>query len=113
MLMDLLSLLFPSAFVFIVCIGSLSRTFSKSFMLYNMYANYQDVRCLNLTTLNCERGSIVLRHFMVTGQGVIAKYFSSVWSLARFHLVKGGKAEKLHLRALLERVFMACDMYFR
>lgn len=29
MLMDLVSPLFPSAFVFIVCLGSLSRSFSK------------------------------------------------------------------------------------
>lgn len=35
MLMDLISPLFPSAFVFIVCLGSLSRSFSKfiQFML--------------------------------------------------------------------------------
>lgn len=30
MLMDLLSPLFPSAFSFILCLGSLSRAFSKS-----------------------------------------------------------------------------------
>lgn len=29
MLMDLLSPLFPSAFAFVVCLGSLSRSFSK------------------------------------------------------------------------------------
>lgn len=29
MLMDLLSPLFPSAFVFVVCLGSLSRSFSE------------------------------------------------------------------------------------
>lgn len=36
-----------------------------------MYANYKAVRCLNLTTLNCERSSILLLHFMETG-GVLS-----------------------------------------
>nr|XP_043636406.1 protein root UVB sensitive 3 isoform X2 [Erigeron canadensis] len=129
MLMDLLSPLFPSAFVFIVCLGSLSRSFTGvasgatraaltqhfalqnnaadisakegsqetvatmigmalgmllahvtmghstmiwlcflSLTMFHMYANYKAVRCLNLTTLNCERSSILLLHFMETSQ---------------------------------------------
>ncbi|KAI7757745.1 hypothetical protein M8C21_031757 [Ambrosia artemisiifolia] len=129
MLMDLVSPLFPSAFVFIVCIGSLSRSFTGvasgatraaltqhfalqnnaadisakegsqetvatmigmalgmllahitmehptiiwfsflSLTVFHMYANYKAVRCLNLTTLNCERSSLLLLHFMETGQ---------------------------------------------
>ncbi|KAG5532755.1 hypothetical protein RHGRI_027156 [Rhododendron griersonianum] len=129
MLMDLVSPLFPSAFVFIVCLGSLSRSFTgvasgatraaltQHFALQNnaadisakegsqetvatmigmalgmllahvtmgyplaiwlsflsltmlhMYANYKAVRCLSLTTLNCERSSILLLHFLKTGQ---------------------------------------------
>ncbi|XP_023773240.1 protein root UVB sensitive 3 isoform X2 [Lactuca sativa] len=132
MLMDLVSPLFPSAFIFIVCIGSLSRSFTGvasgatraaltqhfalqnntadisakegsqetvatmigmalgmllahitmghstiiwfsflSLTMFHMYANYKAVRCLNLTTLNCERSSILLLHFMETG-GVLS-----------------------------------------
>ncbi|KAL7163744.1 hypothetical protein ACSBR2_039796 [Camellia fascicularis] len=128
MLMDLVSPLFPSAFVFIVCLGSLSRSFTGvasgatraaltqhfalhnnaadisakegsqetlatmigmalgmllarvtighplaiwlsflSLTMFHMYANYKAVRCLSLTTLNCERSSILLLHFMKTG----------------------------------------------
>ncbi|KAL6983341.1 Protein root UVB sensitive 3 [Sarracenia purpurea var. burkii] len=129
MFMDLVSPLFPSAFVFIVCLGSLSRSFTGvasgatratltqhfalqnnaadisakegsqetvatmigmafgmllahvtmghplaiwlsflSLTMFHMYANYKAVRCLSLTTLNCERSSILLLHFMKTGQ---------------------------------------------
>ncbi|KAL8218739.1 hypothetical protein R6Q57_022112 [Mikania cordata] len=129
MLMDLVSPLFPSVFVFNVCIGSLSRSFTGvasgatraaltqhfalqnnaadisakegsqetvatmigmalgmllahvtmghptfiwfsflSLTVFHMYANYKAVKCLNLTTLNCERSSILLLHFMETGQ---------------------------------------------
>ncbi|KAJ0537642.1 putative Root UVB sensitive family [Helianthus annuus] len=39
-----------------------------SLTVFHMYANYKAVRCLNLTTLNCERSSILLLHFMETGQ---------------------------------------------
>ncbi|XP_076905326.1 protein root UVB sensitive 3-like [Bidens hawaiensis] len=137
MLMDLVSPLFPSAFVFIVCIGSLSRSFTGvasgatraaltqhfalqnnaadisakegsqetvatmigmalgmllahitmghpmiiwfsflSLTVFHMYANYKAVRCLNLTTLNCERSSILLMHFMKTGQVLSPKEVS-------------------------------------
>ncbi|PSR88393.1 Protein root UVB sensitive like [Actinidia chinensis var. chinensis] len=129
MLMDLVSPLFPSAFVFIVCLGSLSRSFTGvasgatraaltqhfalqnnaadisakegsqetvatmigmalgmllahitmghplaiwlsflSLTVFHMYANYKAVQCLSLNTLNCERSSILLQHFMKTGQ---------------------------------------------
>ncbi|KAL1317500.1 hypothetical protein HN51_069807 [Arachis hypogaea] len=129
MLMDLISPLFPSAFVIIVCLGSISRSFTGvasgatraaltqhfalqdnaadisakegsqetvatmigmalgmlvaritighplaiwvcflSLTLFHMYANYQAVRCLALTSLNPERTTIHLQHFMKTGQ---------------------------------------------
>ncbi|KAD2804162.1 hypothetical protein E3N88_37539 [Mikania micrantha] len=137
MLMDLVSPLFPSVFVFIVCIGSLSRSFTGvasgatraaltqhfalqnnaadisakegsqetvatmigmalgmllahvtmghptfiwfsflSLTVFHMYANYKAVKCLNLTTLNCERSSILLLHFMETGQVLSPKEVS-------------------------------------
>lgn len=129
MLMDLISPLFPSAFVFVVCLGSLSRSFTGvasgatraaltqhfalqnnaadisakegsqetlatmsgmalgmllaritmgnpfaiwfSFLaltMFHMYANYKAVQCLSLTTLNPQRCSILLQHFIETGQ---------------------------------------------
>ncbi|KAL6529306.1 Protein root UVB sensitive 3 [Orobanche gracilis] len=118
MLMDLISPLFPSAFVFIVCLGSISRSFTgvasgatraaltQHFALQNnaadisakegsqetfatmvgmalgmllaritmghsmaiWFSNYKAVRCLSLATLNCERSSIILSHYMETGQ---------------------------------------------
>ncbi|XP_030449397.1 protein root UVB sensitive 3 isoform X2 [Syzygium oleosum] len=129
MLMDLVSPLYPSAFVFVVCLGSLSRSFTGvasgatraaltqhfalqnnaadisakegsqetvatmigmalgmllarvtighplviwfsflSLTIFHMYANYKAVQCLALTSLNVERSSIVLQHFMETGQ---------------------------------------------
>ncbi|KAH1264758.1 Protein root UVB sensitive 3 [Glycine max] len=132
MLMDLISPLFPSAFVFVVCLGSISRSFTGvasgatraaltqhfalqdnaadisakegsqetvatmigmalgmlvarltighplaiwfsflSLTVFHMYANYRAVRCLALNSLNPERSSILLQHFMETGQ---AKY---------------------------------------
>ncbi|XP_024008322.1 protein root UVB sensitive 3 isoform X2 [Eutrema salsugineum] len=130
MLMDLLSPLFPSAFIIVVCLGSLSRSFTGvasgatraaltqhfalqdnaadisakegsqetmatmmgmslgmllarftsgnplaiwfsflSLTVFHMYANYRAVRCLVLNSLNMERSSILLAHFMQTGQG--------------------------------------------
>ncbi|GFP88712.1 protein root UVB sensitive 3 [Phtheirospermum japonicum] len=133
MLMDLVSPLFPSAFVFIVCLGSISRSFTGvasgatraaltqhfalednaadisakegsqetvatmigmalgmllarvtmghsvtiwfcflSLTIFHMYANYKAVRCLSLATLNCERSSIVLSHYMETGRGEVS-----------------------------------------
>ncbi|KAB1206743.1 hypothetical protein CJ030_MR7G013510 [Morella rubra] len=131
MLMDLVSPLFPSAFVFVVCLGSLSRSFTGvasgatraaltqhfalqsnaadiaakegsqetmatmigmalgmllaritmghalaiwlsflSLTMFHMYANYKAVRCLVLTSLNPQRSSILLQHFLETGQGM-------------------------------------------
>lgn len=32
-------------------------------------ANYKAVRCLSLATLNCERSSILLLHYLETGEG--------------------------------------------
>ncbi|KDP41301.1 hypothetical protein JCGZ_15708 [Jatropha curcas] len=129
MLMDLISPLLPSAFVFIVCIGSISRSFTGvasgatraaltqhfalqnnaadisakegsqetvatmtgmalgmllaritighplaiwfsflSLTMFHMYANYMAVRCLVLKSLNMQRSSILLQHFMETDQ---------------------------------------------
>ncbi|GFZ10904.1 root UVB sensitive protein [Actinidia rufa] len=39
-----------------------------SLTVFHMYANYKAVRCLSLNTLNCERSSILLQHFVKTGQ---------------------------------------------
>ncbi|XP_061347311.1 protein root UVB sensitive 3-like isoform X1 [Gastrolobium bilobum] len=138
MLMDLISPLFPSAFVYIVCLGSISRSFTGvasgatraaltqhfalqdnaadisakegsqetvatmigmalgmlvaritighplviwlsflSLTLFHVYANYQAVRCLALTSLNPERSSILLQHFMKTGQVLSPEQVSS------------------------------------
>ncbi|KAK4479827.1 hypothetical protein RD792_015368 [Penstemon davidsonii] len=137
MLMDLVSPLFPSAFVFIVCLGSISRSFTGvasgatraaltqhfalqnnaadisakegsqetlatmvgmalgmlvahitmghslaiwfcflSLTVFHMYANYKAVRCLSLATLNYERSSILLLHYMKTGQVLSPKQVS-------------------------------------
>ncbi|KAG6480873.1 hypothetical protein ZIOFF_057461 [Zingiber officinale] len=35
-----------------------------SLTMFHMYANYRAVRCLSLTTLNNQRGSILLQHYM-------------------------------------------------
>ncbi|KAK6133898.1 hypothetical protein DH2020_032359 [Rehmannia glutinosa] len=139
MLMDLVSPLFPSAFVFIVCLGSISRSFTGvasgatraaltqhfalqnnaadisakegsqetvatmigmalgmllaritmghsmaiwfcflSLTIFHMYANYMAVRCLSLATLNCERSSILLSHYMETGQVLSPKQVSTM-----------------------------------
>ncbi|XWS34191.1 hypothetical protein CRYUN_Cryun21dG0019300 [Craigia yunnanensis] len=139
MLMDLLSPLFPSAFIFIVCLGSLSRSFTGvasgatraaltqhfalqnnaadisakegsqetmatmigmalgmllarittenpvaiwfsflSLTMFHMYANYKAVRCLALDSLNFERSSILLQHFIETGQVLSPKQVSTM-----------------------------------
>lgn len=41
MLMDLVSPLFPSAFVLVVCLGSLSRSFSK--YMFSLIAQSEDL----------------------------------------------------------------------
>ncbi|KAH7516082.1 hypothetical protein FEM48_Zijuj10G0097000 [Ziziphus jujuba var. spinosa] len=137
MLMDLISPLYPSAFVYVVCLGSLSRSFTGvasgatraaltqhfalqnnaadisakegsqetvatmigmalgmlfarattghplaiwfcflSLTFFHMYANYKAVQCLALTSLNPQRSSIVLQHFMETGQVLTPKQVS-------------------------------------
>ncbi|KAJ6810678.1 protein root UVB sensitive 3 [Iris pallida] len=137
MLLDLVSPLFPSALIVIVCLGSLSRSFTGvasgatraaltqhfslennaadisakegsqetvatmvgmaigmllahitrghplavwiSFLfltVFHMFANYMAVRCLSLTTLNNERSSLLLHHFMETGQVLTPKQIS-------------------------------------
>ncbi|XVE74344.1 hypothetical protein DITRI_Ditri12bG0009600 [Diplodiscus trichospermus] len=139
MLMDLLSPLFPAAFIFIVCLGSLSRSFTGvasgatraaltqhfalqnnaadisakegsqetmatmvgmalgmllarfttenplaiwfsflSLTIFHMYANYKAVQCLVLDSLNFERCSILLQHFMETGQVLSPKQVSTM-----------------------------------
>ncbi|WZY97700.1 hypothetical protein YC2023_070029 [Brassica napus] len=139
MLMDLLSPLFPSAFIIVVCLGSLSRSFTGvasgatraaltqhfalqenaadisakegsqetmatmmgmslgmllarftsgnplaiwfsflSLTVFHMYANYRAVRCLVLNSLNFERSSILLAHFMQTGQVLSPEQVSSM-----------------------------------
>ncbi|XP_051146048.1 protein root UVB sensitive 3 isoform X1 [Andrographis paniculata] len=139
MLMDLLSPLFPSAFVIIVCAGSISRSFTGvasgatraaltqhfalqnnaadisakegsqetvatmmgmalgmllaritmghsliiwfcflSLTVFHMYANYKAVCCLSLNTLNFERSSILLTHYMETGQVLSPKLVSGM-----------------------------------
>ncbi|CAB4264780.1 unnamed protein product [Prunus armeniaca] len=164
MLMDLVSPLFPSAFVFVVCLGSISRSFTGvasgatraaltqhfalqsnaadisakegsqetvatmvgmalgmllahitmghplaiwvsflSLTMFHMYANYMAVRCLALNSLNPERCSILLQHFMRTGQVLspeqvskmehILPVWASSWS--------SKKTEFIHVRVSL------------
>ncbi|KAF4396321.1 hypothetical protein G4B88_019121 [Cannabis sativa] len=139
MLMDLTSPLFPSAFVFVVCLGSLSRSFTGvasgatraaltqhfalqnnaadisakegsqetlatmsgmalgmflaritmghplaiwfsflSLTVFHMYANYKAVQCLALSSINPQRISILLQHFMNTGQVLFAEQVSKM-----------------------------------
>nr|GMD84619.1 protein root UVB sensitive 3 isoform X1 [Ipomoea batatas] len=48
----------------------LTRLASNMSLIILIYvANYKAVSCLSLTTLNCERSSILLSHFFKTGQG--------------------------------------------
>ncbi|XP_042496126.1 protein root UVB sensitive 3 isoform X2 [Macadamia integrifolia] len=180
MLMDLVSPLFPSAFVVIVCLGSLSRSFTGvasgatraaltqhfslqnnaadisakegsqetmatmigmvfgmllahitmghplviwicflSLTMFHMYANYRAVRCLCLTTVNSERASILLQHFMETDQVLspqqvshmehVLPVWTSSWSLEaakslhkRVHLgVRVSSLDRSEMRNLL------------
>ncbi|CAJ1931911.1 unnamed protein product [Sphenostylis stenocarpa] len=138
MLMDIISPLYPSAFVFVVCLGSISRSFTGvasgatraaltqhfalqdnaadisakegsqetvatmigmalgmlvaritigyplaiwcsflSLTVFHMYANYRAVQCLALTSINPERSSILLQHFMESGQVLSPEQVSS------------------------------------
>ncbi|XP_074317514.1 protein root UVB sensitive 3-like isoform X2 [Silene latifolia] len=187
MLMDLISPLFPFAFVFILCLGSLSRSFTGvasgatraaltqhfalqqnaadisakegsqetvatmagmavgmflahvtrghalaiwfsflSLTMFHMYANYKAVRCLSLNSLNGERSSLLLQHFMETGQVLSAQRVSSeehvlplclsLWSLEKFkslhrsiHL--GVKVSSLDHKEIME-VFHHAESYY-
>ncbi|KAJ9554275.1 hypothetical protein OSB04_018320 [Centaurea solstitialis] len=61
-----------------------------SLTMFHMYANYKAVRCLNLTTLNCERSSILLLHFMETGRGEEC-YLFLLFSLSKRGLSLGAR----------------------
>ncbi|KAK4278343.1 hypothetical protein QN277_016201 [Acacia crassicarpa] len=164
MLMDLVSPLFPSAFVVIVCLGSISRSFTGvasgatraaltqhfalqdnaadvsakegsqetvatmvgmalgmllahitmerplaiwfcflSLTLFHMFANYQAVRCLALTSLNPERSSILLQHFIKTGQVLTPEQVSSLEHILPLQLTSWSSknANLLHLQVRL------------
>ncbi|XP_028761925.1 protein root UVB sensitive 3-like [Neltuma alba] len=164
MLMDLVSPLFPSAFVVIVCLGSISRSFTGvasgatraaltqhfalqdnaadisakegsqetvatmvgmalgmllahitmerplaiwfcflSLTLFHVFANYQAVRCLALTSLNPERSSILLQHFMKTGQVLTPEQVSSLEHILPLQLTSWSSknANLLHLQVRL------------
>nr|GMD90732.1 protein root UVB sensitive 3 [Ipomoea batatas] len=157
MLMDLLSPLLPSAFLFILCLGSLSRSFTGvasgatraaltqhfalqdnaadisakegsqetvatmigmafgmllaritnghaiaiwisflSLTIFHMYANYKAVSCLSLTTLNCERSSILLSHFFKTGQVLSPKQVSTMEHILPLWMTSWSPKSTLH-----------------
>ncbi|KAJ4710746.1 protein root UVB sensitive 3 [Melia azedarach] len=160
MLMDLLSPLFPSAFVFVVCLGSLSRSFTGvasgatraaltqhfalqnnaadisakegsqetmatmigmalgmllarittgnplaiwfsflSLTMFHIYANYRAVRCLALTSLNFERSSILLQHFMETDQVLSPEQVSTMEHVLPMRTTSWSSKNKLlHMR---------------
>ncbi|PIA63099.1 hypothetical protein AQUCO_00200847v1 [Aquilegia coerulea] len=164
MLMDLVSPLFPSAFIFIVCLGSISRSFTGvasgatraaltqhfslqnnaadisakegsqetvatmagmvlgmllahitmgqpliiwfsflSLTVFHMYANYKAVCCLSLTTLNKQRCSILLQHFMKSGQVLSPQQVSKlehilpVWASSWYSKTSKLTHKKIHL----------------
>nr|KYP65696.1 UPF0420 protein C16orf58 isogeny [Cajanus cajan] len=164
MLMDLISPLFPSAFVFVVCLGSISRSFTGvasgatraaltqhfalqdnaadisakegsqetvatmigmalgmlvaritighplaiwfsflSLTVFHMYANYRAVRCLALNSLNPERSSILLQHFMGTGQVLSPEQVSSQESVLPLQIISWSSknANSLHKKVRL------------
>ncbi|XP_051146049.1 protein root UVB sensitive 3 isoform X2 [Andrographis paniculata] len=49
-----------------------------SLTVFHMYANYKAVCCLSLNTLNFERSSILLTHYMETGQVLSPKLVSGM-----------------------------------
>ncbi|EOY01699.1 Uncharacterized protein TCM_011535 isoform 2, partial [Theobroma cacao] len=49
-----------------------------SLTMFHMYANYKAVRCLALDSLNFERSSILLQHFIETGQVLSPKQVSTM-----------------------------------
>ncbi|KAK4430078.1 protein root UVB sensitive 3 [Sesamum alatum] len=164
MLMDLVSPLFPSAFLFIVCLGSISRAFTGvasgatraaltqhfalqnnaadisakegsqetvatmmgmalgmllaritmgqavaiwfcflSLTIFHMYANYKAVRCLSLCTLNFERSSILLSHYMETGEVLSPKQVSVMEHVLPLWMTswRENRVEYLHQRVRL------------
>ncbi|KAK7307055.1 hypothetical protein VNO77_39778 [Canavalia gladiata] len=164
MLMDLISPLFPSAFVFVVCLGSISRSFTGvasgatraaltqhfalqdnaadisakegsqetvatmigmalgmlvahftighpiaiwfcflSLTLFHMYANYRAVRCLALNSLNPERCSILLQHFIETDQVLSPEQVSSLEHVLPIQLISWSSknADDLHKKVRL------------
>ncbi|XP_078164578.1 root UVB sensitive protein (Protein of unknown function, DUF647) isoform X3 [Carex rostrata] len=178
MLLDLLSPLFPSAFILIVCLGSISRSFTGvasgatraaltqhfalaknaadisakegsqetlatmtgmvigmflahitrgyalviwlsflSLTMFHLYANYKAVQCLSLTTLNCERSSILLKHFLESGEVLTPQQVSKMEHILPFwaswrrltntkllyeHVKLGSKASSLRHSEILE-----------
>ncbi|GAV61448.1 DUF647 domain-containing protein [Cephalotus follicularis] len=189
MLMDLVSPLYPSAFVFVVCLGSLSRSFTGvasgatraaltqhfalqnnaadisakegsqetmatmigmalgmllahitmgnplaiwfSFLIltmFHMYANYKAVCCLALTSLNSERSSILLQHYMETGYVLSPKQVSKiehvlpVWTtswdtknakLLHKRVYLGLRISSLHRREMIELLHSTSSLYKR
>ncbi|KAJ3673849.1 hypothetical protein LUZ60_005841 [Juncus effusus] len=187
MLMDLLSPLFPSALIPIVCLGSLSRSFTGvasgatraaltqhfalaknaadisakegsqetlatmsgmaigmilanltrdhnltiwfsflSLTIFHLYANYKAVKCLSLTTLNCERSSILLQHFLKNHEVMTPKDVSKEEHIIPFwaswrkltntkllyeHIKLGAKASSLKHSDLLELSKSAKSQY--
>ncbi|MBA0805658.1 hypothetical protein Gohar_005153 [Gossypium harknessii] len=49
-----------------------------SLTMFHMYANYKAVRCLTLDSLNFERSSILLQHFIESGQVLSPKQVSTM-----------------------------------
>ncbi|KAA0064767.1 protein root UVB sensitive 3 isoform X1 [Cucumis melo var. makuwa] len=183
MLMDLVSPLFPSAFMLIVCLGSLSRSFTGvasgatraaltqhfalqnnaadisakegsqetvatmigmaigmllaritmgcplaiwlsflSLTLFHMYANYKAVCCLSLTSLNPQRCSIALQHYIQTAQVLspqqvskmehVLPAWASSWSLRSIKLIHtrvrlGVRVSSLHHTEIKELLHLA------
>ncbi|XP_019166366.1 PREDICTED: protein root UVB sensitive 3 isoform X4 [Ipomoea nil] len=167
MLMDLLSPLLPSAFLFILCLGSLSRSFTGvasgatraaltqhfalqdnaadisakegsqetvatmigmafgmllaritnghaiaiwisflSLTIFHMYANYKAVSCLSLTTLNCERSSILLSHFFKTGQVLSPKQVSTMEHILPLWMTSWSPKSTLHKNVSLAKYLL-------
>lgn len=66
-------------------------------------ANYRAVRCLSLVTLNCERSSILLVHYMNTGEVLSPKQASAMEHVLPpwMSLWTGNKVKYLHQRVCL------------
>ncbi|CAI0390771.1 unnamed protein product [Linum tenue] len=188
MLMDLISPLFPSAFIFVVCLGSISRSFTGvasgatraaltqhfalqnnaadisakegsqetvatmvgmalgmlvarfttgypfaiwfcflSLTVFHMYANYRAVRCLALNSLNMERSSILLQHFMKTGHVLSPEQVSRMehilplWTAPRIskevkllhsQVLLGVRVSSLHHKEVMD-ILQSSGSYYR